>query len=319
MTLTKIYLLGTLTMFLMALWDVFARYGISVLDGSPPLFSAVVLFSSAFALIIVAGPGRGGLAAMKNIYTWLFAIFQILTAVFENYAYALISTTEANVLFRVSILLSLLMAWAAFGRKPDKHDWIGSIIVAIGILYMCATLNENIRFFALLNIGISSIFFVARTFVAETHPVAAYAPTIRDQCRVTGIVLLCTSALFVVFYAIIGLIFDNIGASSAAGNLPTLKDFQNGPALFAGFICGVFVVSSAKFLYFYLSRKITTENYMIIGAFLPLTTLIVEVIWSHIGVLDISSIDQSDYISGLIVILGAVYIGYFRSKKRISN
>jgi small multidrug resistance family-3 protein len=33
----------------------------------------------------------------------------------------------------VFVVLSLLWAWAADGKKPDRYDWIGATVVVVGV------------------------------------------------------------------------------------------------------------------------------------------------------------------------------------------
>ena len=316
MTRQGMFLLTVFTVFLMAGMDIFARFATSVLAANPPLYASFALFISACVLLIVAGPGPLGVRTLRDVYTWLYGILQVLFGIVEAYVFSLITATEGNLLFRFSIPLVLITGLIIFGRRPDRNDIILNLIVLAALGYIAYTLPENVRLIALLGVFVACIFYVLRNVVAEMHPTSNASEGVRDQCRVTGFVMLVTSFIFMGAYSLVGYVLDTSAPNHGFSSLPTLAAFTNTAVLITAALSGIFIIAPAKYLYFYLARKINSDNYTIIATFVPFFTLALEWPLGYLGILNTTTINFDDLLAGSIIIGAAIGMAIYRSKEK---
>ena len=318
MTLTNrqgMFLLALLTVFLMAGMDVASHFATTALDASPPLYASFSLFISAAVLLIIAGPGNLGVATLRDVYTWLYGILQVVYGISEVYMFSLLTATEGNFLQTIITPIALITGFAIFGRRPSKMDYLMNAIILLAIAYMAAHVSGPTKFLALLSVVVSALLYVFRGVVAEIHPTSNKSEGVRDQCRVTGFVLLVTSLLFMGSYALAGYCLGIIMPNHSLMALPSLDAFTHTPALIAAAISGIFIVAPAKYLYFYTSRHINSDNYTIIAAITPLFAFIIELPLAQFHLIDISAFEGQDMVAGLIIIAAAVVMAIYRSKE----
>ena len=308
------FVLTIVAVTLLTAWDVFSNWAVDALGANPALYSSFSLFIAAFVLLVIAGPGRLGFETLKSTSTWLYAFFQIFMGVFETYSYTVVTATEFQIITRIQVLLSILIAFMILGRKPSKHDMIGCLIIISGVWVSVATLSAEIRGLAIVFIGLSSLFFVLRSIVAETHKESNMTSGVKDECRVAGFILLITSFVFIAFYAIIGYVSDITPISGLAG-APSIEDFLNGNALLAAFICGAFLISTAKYFYFVAIKLVKTENFALVGSFNIVVAFLLEGLLSRvIPSMNVSTLDQYDVLSAVIALSGVVYMYVMRKR-----
>ena len=313
-TLSRGTYYGALTVLLMSIMDVFSRIGVIVFGAAPALYAAVSLFTSAMILIIIAGPGKGGMGTIRSLHTWLYAILQIIFGVTEVYVYSLSTTIEGTILLRFTIIVSLIGALIVFNRKPSKSDIIGALMVGVGVLYVAWTLPVEVKILTTIAFVTGSILLVARTFITETHPTSIASCGVKDQCRVTGFVLIITSVMFILAYAIAGYLFHLNGADDLVSGLPSLDDFQNFDGTLAAVIAGIFIIAPAKYFFFYSSKLIKTENYMALTSIAFIFVVIMEYVLYWCGVISIDSVNWDDLVAGTVVMFGALYMIFEREK-----
>lgn len=316
--INKAIILSLAAVFMMTLWDVFSNYAVDALNANPAFYSSFSLFVAAFTLIIIAGPGRLGFETLRSPKTWMYAVFQIFMGVFETYSYTVVTATEFNLITRIQVILSILVAFLVLGRKPSKHDMIGSGVILLAVWIMVSTLSPETRGIAVAYIGLASLFFVFRGIAAETHEQSNEAKSIKEECRVTGFILLVTSFTFMFFYAVIGYIADNTLIGQIEG-APSISYFINPQALFAAFFCGMVLISLAKYLYFSAIKHVKTENYTMIATLAGVLAFAME--WGgskFIPGMNATSLNMWDLIGGAIAIAGVMYIFYMRQKSQRS-
>ncbi len=187
------YSAAFLAVFLLSLSNIFARYSVLTFSASPPVYSAFTVLVAALTLLIVAGPGDAGLATLRSLHTWLYGVLQVLFGISEVYAYSSATTIEGTTLLRFTIVFTMFASWFILGRRPLWTDILGSAIVFCALAHVAWTLPPTSRPITLFAILVASLFLTLRTVIAETHPTSVRALTAREQCRVTGIVLLVTA------------------------------------------------------------------------------------------------------------------------------
>ena len=317
--ISKGYFFAFVAVLIFALTDVLSRYAVTVLNANTAIYACLSFLCASVVLIVIAGPGYGGMETLKEPRTWLYGVLQITMSVIEIFVYSLITTTEANLLFRAAVLITIPAAWFFFNRKPIASDWIGSGIIAAGLLYIAMTLPEDIRAIAVTSVIALSIVFTIKAFVMETHSTASEHSPIKDRCRVTGYVLLVSSMCFILLF--IGMAYAKqfmpIEQQALFSSLPSAADFKDVNTIVFSVFVGVFVLAAGMYYYFYSTKLAKAEGYMIAACLLPIFTLVMEYLASWMGYLDISTISTGDLIAGAAITLGALYMMYMRQKSEV--
>lgn len=140
-----------------SIWEVSARYIIASHDVHPAILTCVSIITSSIVLIVAGGKNRAVFSILTHAYTWLYGLAQVGMIAFLTWALAYISSTEINLIWRVTIVLSILFSWVFFKRPVYKTDYIGGSILLAGIAYVAFMLNEDVRLPALICLFISAV------------------------------------------------------------------------------------------------------------------------------------------------------------------
>ena len=312
--------LSLITVLMWALNDVTTRFVVQTYDAHAVVYTCLYLLVGAFILIIIAGPGEGGLRTLRLPHTWSFGVIEILMHIGQFFALVYITSTEMNFLLRMSVFLSLIMSWMFFARRPSKWDMLGALVILGGILYMLEGIPEGVRVAAFVSVLFVAITVTAKTMIAEAHPESTKDLTIKQRCRVTGYVVLAAAVLFLLF-ALGGAVVQHVDTSGVAStmpliaSLPTLADFVYLPAILCAIVFGFLVIPANVYFYLYAVAEAKTENFLIIATLTPFVTFFLEWVASLFGLLDIRGITLSDMLAGVVIVLGGLFIVAMRYKK----
>lgn len=309
-------ILSFITMFFWALHDVSFRFAAVEYSVEPTVFICFTLFVTAFVLIVVAGPGAGGMSTLKRGHTWAYGVLAVFLNIAQVFALIYITTTEMNFLNRATVVMSILATWMFFARRPHFSDLIGGSLVLGGLYFIAEGLDPAIRVQALVCILFVAFTSVATAMLGEIHPENNNAETIRARSRVAGYVLLVSSFVFLVMTLAVALLKENsteiANALPIISGFPSLGDFLHKPTFFIALILGLTVMPIAMYFFFYATKTAKTETFMAVSSTLPFFTYAVEWLASKFGLLDISAITHKDLIAGAVIVAGAFLIEYMR-------
>lgn len=318
-SLTQGLLLSLAAVLLWGIDAVVYRYAAATLHVNPVVFSCLALFVGSLVLIIIAGSGSLGVATLRQPLTWVYGIFQLFLNVTATFAFIYMPATEVTLLARFAIILSLFTGWLFFSRAPSWSDGVGSLLILAGLGIIVVSLPDEYRFVGLFWMFLNVCCNLARTIIAEIHPQSTQAQSIRDRCRVTGVVLYITSFTVATFFAGLAILKTHIPETVAQPQilhmLPSLADFTHLPTLCASILFGATIVPSAMYFYFYGTKVAKTENFMIVAAFTGAFTFVFEWLASLMGLVDIRALSQLDLAAGLLIISGAVFMIYMRMQR----
>ncbi len=322
MTLTRSpYVLAFFTILLWAVDTVYGRWAVTVLDVNPAIFSCMSLLAASSVLIIIAGPGKAGMETLRSPYTWAYGVFQIMLSISLNWGLSFVSATELNFLTRFSIILSVLFAWMFLHRKPSALDGVSLLIIAAGLFLVARETSSDNLIPGLICIFGVALFQTLRTIIAEVHPEAIGAQSIKTRCRVTGYVLLVTSfCLLCLTFAGAALKHAFVGDPTMMQTLPILasmpewSDVLRKETIYSAVIFGGTVLPLAMYLYFYVAKQVKTEVFMSMIAFLPFFTYVAERSLASVGILNPTYIPLPLLGYGGIIVIGAILMIYGRHK-----
>ncbi|TKW61682.1 MAG: DMT family transporter [Blastochloris viridis] len=308
------------TVLLWGLDDVFCRIVLTNWTIQPIVFTSFASFSAAYALLIIAGPGKLGIATLRQPHTWLYSFLVVMVNIGVIYLLSLVSATEKALLIRISVIFSLIIAWMFLNRKPYWSDLVGASVILLGVGLVIAHLTADIRVLAVITLLITALFYTARMVVTETHPTSNQATTIKDRCRTTGYVLMATSFVFLSFSLLGAWLKVQIPAEQLLANpllaaMPSLSDFTSPATVFAGILLGLFNISLSTYFCFYSTQILKSEVFLMISGITPVFIFGMEYVASLFGLLDLSSLSPIDLLAGALTIGGGLFMVGMRFRR----
>lgn len=301
-------ILSLITVLIWAVERVSSRFLLVEYHVEPVIFTCFSLFVCSIILILVAGPGKGGLDTLRRPHTWGYGILQVLMNITDMLMLALITSTEASFLARIAIIMAIVLKWIFLATKPHKTDFLGLPLILAGFAVVAVGLPEEVRGMALFWLFFTALFNTMRTMIAETHPSAQAANTIKSRCRVTGYVVMVTS--FTLLISLFGFAFARTHVPALEGlpfaaALPTIGHMFHQTTLFAAGLMGLTILPFAMYFYFYTARVAKTEVFMMVTSIQPFLAFALESMLQRMGLLDIREITTTDLIAGVVIVLGA--------------
>ena len=301
----------------MILWGcniVFSRHAIVNLDAHPYLFSTIVMFVGSMVLLLISGKGARVDDSVKHPMTWLYSSLQILLNIGTLTALIYVTSTQSMLLQRSNIILGLIVGLLFLNKKMSKNDVIGCFMILGGVSILLSTLEFKQAVSGMSAVLFAAICHVARTIIAESHPVSKSAETFSEYCRVLAYILLVTSATFLIFAFVVGMINSVDSTIQTFSFLPSLDDMLTKDQLIFATGMGVFIMPLAMYCFFYGAQKAGMTNFLVYTAYLPVVTFILESIANYLGILEMPVLTYKDGLSALAIMGGAFYISYFRTK-----
>lgn len=306
---------------------VFSRFSIVEYSISPAVSIILALMVGSFVQLAYAGSGYGlfFIRTLKNGYTWLYTIMQLFMNIAGIYILVYITTTEAFLLQRLAIIVSLIMGFLFLNRSIKSRDFIGIGLILLGIGLVLSGFDKVTAITVFLLVVIAGSMSAGRTLIAEIHPIYNQAKNNLERIRCTGVITLISSVLFLGFIFILSYIKSVAGADVEIQIIqwaPNLDQFFNKHNFYYGIIIGFFVTPLDTWLFFRKSKLLTAEVSMMTTAFLPFIILLTEYIFSKLGLLDITGISKLDMVAGLIIVSGAIYLmvsRFYDNKTKLSK
>jgi diguanylate cyclase (GGDEF)-like protein len=313
------YLFAFAAAFTISVEVVFGRFALLEWGANSLVFILIALFSSSLIQLTVAGYSHGGwlVKSLKKLHTWGYTLLQIGMYMTAFMMFLYITNTEANTLARFSIITSILLSWVVVGRKPSLTDlpWL-AIIFAACIAIIVRTDPAFMPFLIALLI-INSLCQAGRSIIAETHPTYLQASNLFERLRVTGTIMLVTSfAMLCIFFALAAL-KPETSALAIFQIAPDVSDFLRKETFYAGLFVGVVILPFDIYVNFRATSLLNAERALMLRAFVPLITLLVEYPVSLLSEkMSMASLAPIDIIAGASIICAS--IGLLWGRKHIS-
>ena len=312
--------LSFITVVLWSLVILLFRYASGVIDANPIVFACISLFGASGILILIAGPGKGGLATLRSPHTWLYGLFQVLLASSEIAVTRYVTATEASLFLRFSIVMSVLASFLFLKRRIHAVDVVACLMILLAFGIMLSDMTLVIAIPLSLAVIAAGVFQTGRTLITELHPAAMQASTLRERCRVVGYVLFVTSLLSLAFFVAVAALKDAGGSQLPAifAVFPAMADFGHRDVFVVGILTGAVVWSAGMYFYFYSVRLVKTEVFLMVTAFMPLVTALMETAAHQFGLFPQSSgfvLEPRLCLTMGMVMLGALIMIYGRQRR----
>lgn len=290
---------------------------------APATFVFIQMLSGGLALVLLAKKRIKsiGITPLKQLYTWGFGFFRVISASFYIAATVYLSASNVAFLGALSVSISVFMVWVLLKRKPRLIELPGHIVMIVAAYFMVMEFTGQFSNPAIWLLLISQIIGTFAIIIGEIHPLNQNNSS-GDTLYLTGMVLLA-SAIILLSLSYLAAEFNN---SLPKGFYPeireainrfALSDIFNPYAWAFGFAMGV-SFRAISIYYSLRSVKLTsTEFYLGAMCIMPFTNLALEILASNLGYLPAYSFDVSSFVLGCFITFGSLYIIYFKRNKRV--
>jgi hypothetical protein len=279
------------------------------LGAHPIAFVLYAMVVSATVLLSVTGPGPNAVAIILTPQSWLIGAGTIGMEVFYYLLLRLVPPADGSVLLRLTIPVSMLVGWALFTRRPRPLAALGSIVICAGVAPVVALVDTRHSVEVLVAAAGCIVAFIFRTFAAEFHPWNRAARTVLEKVRITGLVVLVTSAASLALTgAAAGLIAAGVLLPTPL--VPTTAQMLHLPTILMGCLVGSVLLTAMAYLSFSCVVKITSENFAAVTAFSPVAALIVQLAGGMLGLVPLFPIAPILVAAMAVVVAGVFLILY---------
>lgn len=308
------------TVFFWALMNVGLRYCILEYDCNPFAIACSNAIFCGLALIAIGNYKINVWKILKNYQTWLFGLIQVLRNVCIISAFAVISSTQTNLLTNVEIIFSVLFAWVLFKRRPSGVDFISMFFILFGCFILLAGIPFDVMTQAAMWILAASVLSSLHAIFAEIHPDNRENLDIKDRFSVTGWIMFVSGLAFILFFTLLSLIAaflpdQTVEHTLILKHLPTPAEYFALNNLIGGFVTGVFFYAISMYFYLYAVSLSTSEYFMMFRSTQAVFTYIVEVVVSAFTALPFLALTASDWFAAVTIILSSACMVLMRTPR----
>jgi len=282
-------------------------YAVGHAQGAHPIaFILYAVLVSALATLAVVGVGTQALAIVRHPMSWVVGLAMILLEILYYQTLTYVSPAHGNVMLRIGIPVSMIAAWLILRRRSPPLAIAGAVVIVGAIVGLVGVTPADVRWPMAIVGTLAAACMVVRGFAAEFHPGNRSARTVHDKLRITGLVLLVTSAL--------GLALTAAAAAAIAAGLlpptrlvPTAEQMLHGPTFLLGGLLGGAVYTLMMYLNFASVVKITTENLTAMMAFSPATAWVFQELGARLGLIRAPT-PSASVVAAIVVCILAVLL-----------
>ena len=100
----------------------------------PAAFLLEAFLFGGISLVLIAKPGENAHRIIFAPQTWAYGAATILSEIFYYLMIVFVPPADASVFMRVTILVTILLAWLVVGRRITGLRALGMVITLIGLL-----------------------------------------------------------------------------------------------------------------------------------------------------------------------------------------
>jgi len=293
--------------FVLALTVLNIAYALAHAAGAHPVaFLIYAMLTAAIALLVITGLGDDWRAVVRHPLSSVVGLGIIGMEASYYMLLRYVTPAEGSILNRFNLPVSIVAGWLLFGRRTSRVSLIGMLIVLGTVLFFVTTIpRENVAMAFGLGCLCAAI-SVTRNFSAEFHPWNRRARDVMEKMRITGLMLIVTSAAGT---AIVGCMMALVGAGVVPPSraIPQLSDFLHPPTIGLGLFMGILVLTAMQYFSFSAVVRIGTERFIAAGTLLPVTTLGAQNLAAMTGLLPAGSVTGT-FLAVLLALMTGVYI-----------
>lgn len=301
------------TVIVWATLNVVNRYCILKYDVDTIMFTAFMIFATGVSLLIIREKVDPDEWKKGIKYSWLYTTLQIIRSFFMISTFLYITSTETSLLFNIEVIITYIMAYAFFKRRPYKWDYFGILVILAGFILFIYALPKDIRLVVSMLILVAATASCMRSIVVEKTTVSNPKITVRQKCGISGYTLFIGGLVLIIFFFITAVIKHFIGTNPpeflvTLKYLPSLQEVFHPATIISACIAGFSINALTTYLYYATLKFSTSETFMAVRVFQPILTYIFELIATIYLATMRPDLSVKDYILGGVIIVGSLLI-----------
>lgn len=308
----------------LVLWgvsNVYMAFSTQIMHVNKIVFACATYISCALCLLLYAGSGKLSKETLRSVDTWGYGIIMLINYFITLNLFSVVTASEASLLQRFSVIVSLALSWIFLMRQPSKGQFVGAFFVITGLIFVARDLPNDITMQVYILMLLGGTFQSLRIFIAELHrphKKAAEENDVKSRCRVVGYVMFVIAMIFIALVASFTLLQLSVPEESRIGLYVTVNDFLHTPSIVLGIGMGVFIYAPLRFLEFSSSHTIKTENFIAVTALSFFSTLVWEWGSAQFTGLSLKELSSTDIIAGTVITLGALIMAVSKMRRGFS-
>jgi len=282
-------------------------------------FTCLMMLSSSFILLVIAGPGKLTKESLKTPHTWIYGILETITVAVGIMIMVYISATEAAALSRTTAFFALGISLLFLNQSVNKIELIGSGFLIFGFMFVINGMDIPIetKGLVILLIIVKNILQASKKITAEVHKTNRKSKTFKEDLRIVGIVMGVTSVIVSTTFILLA-VFQNSYNLTIHKDIPTIMDFLNFKTFVLAFISGIILLSLNKYLEFYVSKTLGAKYLMAMASLQLVGVYFLEVILSNFGILEMKVFSPESILALSIIFIGNIIIAMSGFMKDLS-
>ncbi len=271
------------------------------------VFVLYAMIGTSAVMLAMSGLGADALRVVSHPASWVYGIATVALEGVYFLLVGLISPAEASLTARLSVPMSLLVAWAYFSARLKARQIIGSLVVVAAVAPVLALVPAENRNSAIILGVLTALIVAIKTYASEFHPWNRRAGNITEKVRVTGLVVLAATLLSVLATGASMLAVAS-GLIEPNAFTPSTSDFTHGPTIVLAFGLGVVTLVAMSYLTFSAVVKIGTSNFLATSAVTPLSAYGLQLLAARAGLIAAPAFDFALLAPILLGIAGMLMI-----------
>ncbi|HAM82583.1 MAG TPA: EamA family transporter, partial [Butyricimonas sp.] len=186
--------------------SVITRFCLLNYEANILVFASMQIFAGGVALLLIRKPvtAEGWKAGVG--YSWLYTLLQIFRNFFLAAVYLYITSTETSLLINIEVVVTAILAYIFFKRKPHSSDIVGMLVITVGIILFIRTLPETIQLRVSILVSLAVLASCTRAIVVEKTTVASPNTSVRQKCGISGFTMFWGGTSVMLFLTLIALV-----------------------------------------------------------------------------------------------------------------
>lgn len=268
-------------------------------------FTCLMMLSSSFILLVIAGPGKLTKESLKTPHTWIYGILETITVAVGIMIMVYISATEAAALSRTTAFFALGISLLFLNQSTNKIELVGSAFLIFGFIFVINGMNIPVetKGLVILLVIVKNILQASKKITAEVHKTNRKSKTFKEELRIVGLVMGVTSVMVSTTFILLA-VFQNTYNLTIHEEIPTIMDFLNFKTFVLAFFSGIILLSINKYLEFYVSKTLGAKYLMAMASLQLVGVYFLEVILSNMGVLEMKQFSSESIFALSIIFIG---------------
>jgi len=275
-------------------------------------FTLVQLLTGGLAMMLIGRRASISWTSLLSPSIWAYGALRVVSAGSASAALLYVTVMQDTLLAAMNVPLAALVLVIVTRQKIPGGQLIAHGLMIAGIAVMAFSLPGGLSNPAVLFEIIAECAVVASTLLIERHP-ENQRDDVLARCRFTGAVLMVTAAMFILAWAISGVLGIRLGSNALAFGDPA-QLFASSELLIAGALAGVLLRGPTMYLALLAVRMAGTQTYLATLALLPVACLVFEAGCALVGWLPWPILGWAEIVSGALVIAGSLLLVRLRSR-----